>query len=64
VAQPDMLGLLPEMLTVAQAAAVLRIHPMTAYKMTSNGTIPCVRLGRLIRVPKSALIQMIVPKGA
>lgn len=64
MAQSVILDLLPDMLTVMQAAEVLRIHPMTAYKLARHGTLPYVRLGRSIRVPKAALLQMMQPVGA
>ena len=53
---------LPEMLTVEEAAAILRISRTSAYQMTlrwrrSSGAtgLPVVRIGRLLRVPRARL---------
>lgn len=55
---------LPMMLTVIDAARVLRIGRSKAYELTSlyassGGTqgLPCLRLGDLLRIPKSALYE-------
>ncbi len=47
----------PEMtvLTVAEAAALLRIGRGQAYDLVRQGVIPAVRLGRRIVVPRAAL---------
>jgi excisionase family DNA binding protein len=57
---------LPEMLTVEEAAAVLRIGRSAAYaevaRFEATGGrhgIPCVRIGRTLRVPKRALLRWI-----
>jgi hypothetical protein len=61
---------LPDFLTVEETAAVLRIGRTSAYAEgrrweTTNGRfgIPCVRLGRSLRVPKSA-IRRLIDEGA
>ena len=46
---------LPLFLTVEQTAAVLGIGRNTTYDMVRSGRIKSVRLGRKIRIPKSAL---------
>lgn len=46
---------LPLFLTVEQTAAVLGIGRNTIYDMVRSGRIKSVRLGRKIRIPKSAL---------
>ena len=46
---------LPLFLTVEQTAAVLGIGRNTIYDMVRSGRIKSVRLGRQIRIPKSAL---------
>lgn len=60
-----MLDDLPEVLTVEEAAAVLRVGRTAAYQLTqqwraSNGTegLPVRKLGRLLRVPRAELIRM------
>jgi excisionase family DNA binding protein len=45
----------PEVLTVKEVAAVLRIGRSAAYAAVHAGEIPSVRLGRAIRVPRQAL---------
>ena len=61
---------LPEFLTVEEAAAVLRIGRTSAYLLAqqwrhSGGRVglPVQRLGRLLRVPRSALVRMAVSPG-
>jgi excisionase family DNA binding protein len=57
---------LPEVLTVEEAAAVLRIGRGAAYELArlwreSGGRhgLPVVTLGRLLRVPREALRQLL-----
>jgi hypothetical protein len=56
---------LPEMLTVCEAAAVLRIGRTLAYQLASRylagqpDGIPVVRLGGCLRVPRSALTELV-----
>jgi excisionase family DNA binding protein len=46
----------PVLLTVKEAAALMRVGRDTTYAMVASGQIPSVRLGRQIRIPRSALI--------
>jgi excisionase family DNA binding protein len=63
---------LPEFLTVEEAARVLRIGRTSAYLLTQRwrhthgrSGLPVQRLGRLLRVPRSAIEQMAVsPRDA
>lgn len=57
---------LPDMLTVEEAAEVLRISRGTAYDLArrylwSGGRegLPVIRLGRSLRVPKAALARLL-----
>jgi hypothetical protein len=57
---------LPEVLTVEEAAEVLRIGRTLAYELArrfelSNGAagLPVLRIGRVLRVPKSALARIV-----
>ena len=57
---------LPEVLTVEEAAEVLRIGRTLAYELArrfevSDGTagLPVLRIGRVLRVPKSALARVL-----
>jgi excisionase family DNA binding protein len=46
-------------LTVEEAAKVLRISRGSAYQGVRCGAIPSVRIGRSIRVPTSRLLALI-----
>jgi excisionase family DNA binding protein len=46
---------LPEYLTPEELGSYLGLGRGTAYDLLRRGEIPSIRLGRLIRVPKSAL---------
>jgi Helix-turn-helix domain len=61
---------LPEVLTVEEAAAVLRIGRTAAYELcrqwraTRGRTgIPVLAFGRTLRVPKAALVRMLETSG-
>jgi hypothetical protein len=56
---------LPDFLTVEEAAAVLRIGRTSAYLLSQRWRIsggrtglPVQRVGRLLRVPRAALLRM------
>jgi excisionase family DNA binding protein len=49
---------LPELLRVEEAAAVLDVSTYLVYEMVKRGELPSVRLGRLVRVPRTALEVM------
>jgi excisionase family DNA binding protein len=42
----------PEMLTVAEVAAVLRVHPRSVQRWASQGRFAAVRAGRTYRIPR------------
>ena len=44
------------LMTVQEAARVLRIGRNTCYELIRRGQLPHIRLGRLIRVPRHALM--------
>lgn len=44
------------MLTVKEAAKLMRIGRDMAYALVADGKIPSVRLGRHIRIPRASLI--------
>lgn len=46
----------PLMLTVKEAAALMRIGRDTTYALAAQRRIPCVKLGKQIRIPRKALI--------
>jgi excisionase family DNA binding protein len=43
--------------SVMELASVLHIGRNAAYALIKNGDIRCVRIGRTIRVPRSALLE-------
>jgi excisionase family DNA binding protein len=49
----------PDVLTVAEAAELLRVNPKTVYKAVENGQLPVLRFGRIIRIPVHALERML-----
>jgi excisionase family DNA binding protein len=44
------------LLTVKEAAALMRIGRDTTYSLVAQRRIPCVKLGKQIRIPRKALI--------
>ena len=50
----------PLLLTVAEAAALLRISRNAAYELVSRHELPALRLGRTIRIPRHALETKII----
>jgi excisionase family DNA binding protein len=61
---------LPVFLTVEEAAAVLRIGRSSAYVLChrwrascGEAGLPCVQVGRQLRVPRSALVRMAETAG-
>jgi excisionase family DNA binding protein len=54
---------LPEVLTAREAAAVLRVGRNQLYQAVARGEIRAVRIGRTIRIPKYALLDLLSPGG-
>ena len=52
------------LLTVAEAARLLRIGRGLCYELIARGELPAVRLGRVIRVPRFALEQWIARQAS
>lgn len=46
----------PLLLTVKEAAALMRVGRDTTYALVSQRRIPCIKLGKQIRIPRKALI--------
>lgn len=46
-----------DLLTVKEAAQVLRVGRDTTYGLVAAGQIPYVRIGRQIRIPRKALLE-------
>ncbi len=54
----------PDLLTVPEAAKFLRISRNLAYELVARRELPCVRLGRVIRVPRTSLDAWIASQAA
>ena len=50
----------PEMLTVDEVAAVLRIHPRSVQRWARDGQISSVRVGRSYRIPRTDVLRWIL----
>jgi excisionase family DNA binding protein len=50
---------LPEVLKAREAAAVLRIGRNQLYEAVARGQLRAVRIGRTIRIPKQALLDLL-----
>lgn len=46
-------------LTVGEAAKLLRLSKTTTYDQIRQGSIPSIRMGKRILVPRAALIRML-----
>lgn len=57
--EPMTLDNAPDFLTVLEVAQLLRIGRDAAYAAVRNGTVPSVQCGRLLRIPKQALLDQI-----
>jgi excisionase family DNA binding protein len=53
------LATLPEVLTVREAAAILRVGRNQLYQAVGRGELGAVRIGRSIRIPKHALLELL-----
>jgi DNA binding domain, excisionase family len=42
-------------LTVAEVVAIMRVSKMTVYRLVGSGELPAKRIGRSLRIPRSAL---------
>lgn len=50
---------LPDVMTVAEASAVLRINKGAAYDLVHRGELAAVRIGRRMLIPKASLAQLL-----
>lgn len=53
----------PLMLTPHEAAEILRVSPQHVYSLAAQGLIPCVRVGRAVRIERVALTEFIRTGG-
>ncbi len=45
----------PEMLTVAEVAALLRVSEKSVREWVKSGRLPAIRIGKVIRIPRSSV---------
>jgi excisionase family DNA binding protein len=50
---------LPEVLTAREAAAILRVGRNQLYQAVARGQLGAVRIGRTIRIPRQALLDLL-----
>jgi excisionase family DNA binding protein len=53
------LATLPDVLTAREAAAILRVGRNQLYQAVARGELGAVRIGRSIRIPKQALLDLL-----
>ena len=58
-ASTSALATLPEVLTAREAAAILRVGRNQLYQAVARGELDAVRIGRSIRIPKQALLNLL-----
>ena len=54
---------LPEVLTAREAAAILRVGRNQLYQAVARGEVGAVRIGRSIRIPKQALLDLLAAES-
>ena len=54
----------PRVFTVAEVAAILRVGKRAIYSMCEDGRLPCVRIGRSLRVPAQVIEQLTAVDGS
>jgi len=52
---------LPEVLTIEETAAALRVHPTSVRRMCRSGELQCVKVLGRWRVPKTEVLRMLQP---
>jgi excisionase family DNA binding protein len=57
------LARLPGVLTAREAAAILRVGRNQLYQAVARGELGAVRIGRSIRIPKQALLDLLAAAG-
>jgi excisionase family DNA binding protein len=55
--------MLPEVLTVREAAVILRVGRNQLYQAVARGQLGAIRIGRSIRIPRQALLALLASSG-
>lgn len=50
---------IPLVLTIDEAAEILRLKRSTAYELAKKGKLPTIKIGRQVRVTRSDLLKLI-----
>jgi len=50
-----------DLLTVREAAAMLRVSQVTLRRYVASGKLPAVRVGRNVRIERAAAVEFVVP---
>lgn len=50
---------LPDVLTVQQVAEVLQCSDKHVYGLAAKGALPRIKVGRLVRIPKRGLVELL-----
>jgi len=53
---------LPFVLKVKEFAALMRMPLSRAYELVECGQIPCIRIGKSIRIPRNVVLKMLETK--
>ena len=59
IKKPASLNELPDFCSLEELSKVLQISRSTAYRMAAQGSIPSLRVGRRVIVPKEHLVRWI-----
>jgi excisionase family DNA binding protein len=54
---------LPELLTVAEVAALVRVSKMTIYRMIRKGELPAIAVGKSYRIPIAEVRRLTRVRG-
>jgi excisionase family DNA binding protein len=54
---------MPELLTVSEVAALVRVSKMTIYRMIQKGDLPAISVGKSYRVPLAAVRRLTQSRG-
>ena len=52
---------MPESMTIEEVGRIAKFSRATILRRLNDGTLPCVRVGRLVRIPRAAVEAMLTP---